>query len=190
MNQSPQTADLETGLLGGPEKREVNLHEYDNTWPTKFRIHADIIKDALGQVALLIEHIGSTSVPNLAAKPIIDILLVVRNSGNEALYLPALECAGYELRVREPDFDEHRMMRTAERDVHLHIFSSGSQEIDRYLIFRNRLRNSTHDRARYEALKRSLAKRDWVDINDYAKSKSQVVESIISAGRHERKDSR
>ena len=75
------------------------------------------------------------------------------------------------------------MMRTGEKDVHIHVFSPGSDEIDRYLLFRDRLRKSPQDRSRYEALKRSLANRDWDDMNDYAKAKSQVVESIIAAGR-------
>ena len=183
MNPPSQTQELETGLIGGPEKCRITIHDYDATWPKKFRAHANIISNALDTAALQIEHIGSTSVPGLAAKPIIDILLVVENSANEASYVPALADAGYQLRVREPDFDEHRMMRTGEKDVHIHVFSPGSDEIDRYLLFRDRLRKSPQDRSRYEALKRSLANRDWDDMNDYAKAKSQVVESIIAAGR-------
>lgn len=96
--------------------------------------------------ALSVEHVGSTSVPGLAAKPIVDILLVVEDSGEEVSYLPALEEAGYVLRVREPDFDEHRMFRTPQKDVHVHIFSTGSKEIRRLLLLRDHLREDQEDR--------------------------------------------
>ena len=185
MNQSRKEIELEIGLIGGPEKCELVLHEYSGEWPSRYRAHANNIARALGSVALQVEHIGSTSVLGLAAKPIIDILLVVPDSGNEVSYLPALENSGYEIRVREPEFDEHRMVRTPEKDVHVHVFSVGSQEIDRYLVFRNHLRRNANDRARYEAVKRSLAKKDWADMNEYAKSKSEVIESIIAAGSRE-----
>ena len=90
-----------------------------------------------------------------------------------------MEKAGYELRVREPEFDEHRMVRTPTKDVHVHMFSPDSKEIERYLVFRNRLRQNESDRVRYEAVKRLLAERDWADMIEYAEAKSEVVESII-----------
>ncbi len=83
---------------------------------------------ALGENAVAIEHIGSTSVPGLAAKPIVDMLLIVENSADESSYLPALEAAGYVLRVREPDWHQHRMLRTPELDVHLHVYSRGCRK--------------------------------------------------------------
>ena len=95
-----------TELIGGPEKREIRIVDYDPRWTAKFRIHADAIAKALGGAAVGIEHIGSTSVTGLAAKPIIDILLIVEHSQNEASYLPRLEAAGYVLRVREPELHE------------------------------------------------------------------------------------
>ena len=79
----------------------------------------------LGALHYKIEHVGSTSVPGLAAKPIIDILVVVQNSADESVYMSRLEAAGYLLRVREPDWNEHRMFRTHEKDVHVHIYSVG-----------------------------------------------------------------
>lgn len=91
------------GLIGGAEKREVTIEAYKAGWPVKFRKHADIIRRELESNWLQIEHIGSTSVPSLGAKPIVDILLVVENSGDESSYLPKLQKAGYELRVREPE---------------------------------------------------------------------------------------
>lgn len=171
----------ETGLIGGAEQRVVEMFDSSPAWPTKFQRHAGILADAIGEAALRIEHIGSTSVPGLAAKPIIDILVVVADSSNEAAYSPFLEAAGYVLRVREPDWNEHRMFRTPEKDVHIHIYSDGCREIERYLTFRDRLRRNTEDRTRYEELKRHLATRVWPDMNDYAQAKTSLIESIIGA---------
>jgi GrpB-like predicted nucleotidyltransferase (UPF0157 family) len=130
---------------------------------------------------LRIEHIGSTSVPHLAAKPIIDILVVVPDSANESVYLPQLEAAGYVLRVREPDWNEHRMLRTPEKDVHIHIYSPGCPEIQRNLTFRDRLRRNAEDRTRYSQIKRELAAKDWPDMNAYAEAKTEVIENIVVA---------
>ena len=172
---------LETGLIGGTEKVRVRIVDYDNNWPMKFAAHAKTISEALGGAALLVEHIGSTSVPQLAAKPIIDVLVVVQDSGRESLYLPQLEAAGYVLRVREPDWYEHRMFRTPEKDVHVHVYSEGCPEIQRNLVFRDRLRANVDDRRRYEQRKRELAMQDWADMNDYAAAKTEVIERIIAA---------
>lgn len=171
-------------LIGGCEKRKVTIHEYDERWPLMFEQHAHNIRGALGGVALQIEHIGSTSVPGLAAKPIVDILVVVAHPEDEASYLPALLAVGYELRVREPEFDEHRMVRTPDRGVHVHIFPPHAKEIDRYLIFRNQLRANEEDRSAYEHLKRTLAQREWEDMNDYADAKAEFIEAIIVKGFH------
>ncbi len=172
---------LETGLIGGSEKREIKIADYDRDWPRKFEAHARVIADALGGSALRIEHIGSTSVPSLAAKPIIDILVVVPDSADESAYLSQLEAAGYVLRVREPDWNEHRMFRTPEKDAHIHIYSVGCPEIERNLTFRDRLRRNIDDRRRYEQTKRELAAKEWPDMNAYAEAKTEVIESIIAA---------
>lgn len=174
--------DASVEIIGGIEKREITICSYDKQWPIRFDHHARNIHQALGDLALRIEHIGSTSVQGLAAKPIIDILLVVTNPADEAAYMPQLLDAGYELRVREPLFDQHRMLRTPERDVHVHIFPPESNEIARYLTFRNQLRSSAADRQWYERTKRELARQEWEDMNDYAKAKTEVVESIIAKG--------
>jgi GrpB-like predicted nucleotidyltransferase (UPF0157 family) len=172
---------VETGLIGGLEKREIKIVDYDEEWPKKFDAHARVIADALGKAALRIEHVGSTSVPGLAAKPIIDILVVVQDSADESTYLPRLEVTGYVLRVREPEWNEHRMFRTHEGDVHVHIYSHGCLEIQRVLTFRDHLRINIDDRRRYEQTKRELAAREWSDMNEYADAKSEVIESIIAA---------
>jgi GrpB-like predicted nucleotidyltransferase (UPF0157 family) len=173
--------DHESSLIGGFEKREIIIADYDPAWPRQYEVHARAINDVLGSMLLRIEHIGSTSVPGLAAKPIIDILAVVPNSADESSYVPQLGAIGYSLRVREPSLFEHRMLRTTARDVHVHVFSPGSPEISRYITFRDRLRRSAGDRARYEAVKRRLAGQSWPDVNAYAEAKTGIVESIIAA---------
>ena len=175
----------ETGLIGGIEKRGIPIADYDPNWPDKFREQAGAVAAALDGVALRIEHIGSTSVPGLAAKAIIDILLVVQDSANENSYLPQLEAAGYELCVREPDWHEHRMFRTPAKDVHVHVFSAGSPEIERHLVFRDRLRTNADDRSLYEQTKRRLAAQSWPTVDDYARAKTEVIESIIAAALNE-----
>ena len=172
---------MKAELIGGVEKREIIIAEYDPAWPAKFERHASTIARVLGSSALQIEHIGSTSVPGLAAKPIIDILVVLKDSADESAYLPQLEAAGYMLRVREPHWNEHRMLRTSEKDVHIHVYSAGCAEIKRNLRFRDRLRANAEDRRLYEETKRALARVDWSDMQAYADAKTDVIERIMSS---------
>ncbi|MBN8422400.1 MAG: GrpB family protein [Verrucomicrobia bacterium] len=167
-------------LIGGIEKRQIVIADYDPRWPAKFDHHAALISHALGTKALVIEHVGSTSVPGLAAKPIIDIDVLVADSADEATYLEPLLAAGYSLRVREPDWHEHRMLRTPELDVHIHVFSSGCAEFTRHVQFRNWLLTHDEDRLLYESVKRKLAHEDWPDMNAYASAKSEIVEAILT----------
>ena len=169
--------------IGEIERPAIVVVDYDPAWPARFAAHEATIRGALGRRALRVEHIGSTAVPGLAAKPIIDVLLVVADSADEASYLPAVEAAGYELRIREPAFHEHRMLRTPTRDMHLHVLSAGSSEIERYLLMRDRLRSDASDRALYEQTKRDLAARTWPTMQHYADAKGAVVEEIIARAR-------
>ncbi|MGB3682596.1 MAG: GrpB family protein [Rubrobacteraceae bacterium] len=180
MSDDPTEERLRNAIIGEAESPEIVVVDYDPDWPDRFAREAHRIRTALGEAALRIEHIGSTSVPGLAAKPIIDILLVVENSGDEPSYVPALEEAGYGLRVRERDFHEHRMLRTADKDVHVHVFSPPSPEIDRYLLLRNRLRDEDEERDLYARTKRGLANETWPSMQHYAEAKTEVVEGIIA----------
>lgn len=171
---------MEEVLIGGIEKRRIVVVDYDPAWPAQFQKHAAILAAALGGRAGGIEHVGSTSVPGLAAKPIVDVDVVVEDSSDEASYLPALVQAGYVLRVREPDWHQHRMFRTPELDVHIHVFSVGCVEVARHLAFRDRLRSCAEDRLLYESVKRKLAQEEWPDMNAYAAAKSEVVEAILA----------
>jgi GrpB-like predicted nucleotidyltransferase (UPF0157 family) len=167
--------------VGEPRRHDapVTLVDYDPAWPERFAREAQRIRGALGERALLVEHAGSTSVPRLCAKPIVDIVLAVPDSADEAAYVPALEAAGYTLRIREPDWYEHRMLKGQDVDVNLHVFTAGCEEIDRMLRFRDRLRASAEDRERYAAEKRALAARRWDYVQHYADAKSEVVAEIL-----------
>ena len=170
----------EEGILGEVEQQAIVITDYDPAWPRRFHREEAKIRGALGPAALSIEHVGSTSVPGLAAKPIVDILLVVEDSGDEDSYLPALEEADYVLRVREPYFEEHRMFRTPEKDVHVHVFSPGSGEVERLLLLRDHLRHNEEDRQLYANTKRELASKEWPSMQHYADAKTEVVEGILA----------
>ena len=138
------------------------------------------IRQALGDRLIRIEHTGSTSVPGLAAKPIIDITLVVADSADEASYVPQLEGAGYVLRIREPDWFQHRLFKGPDTNTNIHTFSAGSPEIERMVAFRDWLRSNDDDRDLYERTKRDLASRDWQYVQHYADAKTEVVEAIMA----------
>ncbi|HUE26390.1 MAG TPA: GrpB family protein, partial [Solirubrobacteraceae bacterium] len=138
---------------------------------------------ALGASAIRIEHIGSTAVPGLAAKPIIDVLVTVADPDDERVLAPALKSAGYELRVRERG---HLMFRTPEQDVHVHVWRDSDAEVLRYLSFRDRLRDSPDDRRAYEGLKRELATHEWDDTNEYADAKGPFIEAILGGSHGDR----
>jgi GrpB-like predicted nucleotidyltransferase (UPF0157 family) len=157
----------------------VQLAEYDPGWPAQYERQARAIRSALGDRVLLLEHIGSTSVPGLAAKPVIDILLVVADPADEPGYIPPLGQAGYRLVIREPDWYQHRLLNDAESRVNLHVHPPQSPEIARNLRFRDWLRADRADRELYERTKRALAARDWTYMQQYADAKGEVVEAIM-----------
>lgn len=177
MDRSRWDVGLDESLIGGREKPRIVIADYDPRWPAQFDRERRRVRAALGAAALRIDHIGSTAVSGLAAKPIIDVLVTVEVPDDDAVTVPAMQSAGYELRVRE---HEHRMFRTPARDAHVHVWSSASPEVERYLAFRDQLRRSAGDRLAYERLKRELATREWADMNEYAFAKGVLIESILS----------
>jgi GrpB-like predicted nucleotidyltransferase (UPF0157 family) len=158
----------------------IRLADPDPSWAAQYAHEEQRIQAALGPRALQVEHVGSTSVPGLAAKPAIDIVLVVIDSADEAGYLPHLGAAGYALQFREPDWYEHRFLHDHDPDVQVHVFSVGCPEVERMLLFRDRLRTQPEERELYARTKRELAAQRWDYIQDYADAKSSVVEGIIS----------
>jgi GrpB-like predicted nucleotidyltransferase (UPF0157 family) len=164
----------------------IHLVPPDALWPRQYAEVAARISQALGPVAVVVEHVGSTSVPGLAAKPFIDVLLLVPDPGDEAAYVPGLEAAGFLLHVREPDWHQHRFFRAHDPEVQIHVFGVGSEEAERMLLFRDRLRANREERTIYEETKRRLAARSWTRVQDYADAKSEVVEEIIARAREGR----
>lgn len=181
-NDETREEEIRAAAVGEPQLHSapIELAEYDPAWPQRFEREAAKIRGALGNRAVRVEHTGSTSVPGLAAKPIIDIVLVVADSSDETSYVPPLEEAGYVLRIREPDWHEHRVLKAPDGSVNLHVFSAGCPEVDRMLLFRDRLRAEPVDRALYERTKRELAEKEWRYVQSYADAKSAVVEEIIA----------
>ena len=163
-----------------PQYREIVLAEYDPEWPKWFERAEGQIRGALGDAALRIDHVGSTSVPGLAAKPLIDVSLVVDDTTDEEAYVPQLEAVGYVLRVREPDWFEHRLLRGQDPPVQVHVFPPGCEEVQRMLVFRDRLRTNAEDRELYERTKRELAAKEWKFVQNYADAKTAVVHEILA----------
>ena len=158
----------------------IRLVAYDPDWPDSFRREADRIRAVLGDRVLQLEHVGSTAVPGLPAKPVIDLVLVLANSADEPAYVPALEAAGYVLRIREPDWNEHRLFKGPESNINLHVFSSGCPEIGRMLAFRDWLRIDASDRDLYARTKLELAQKHWKYVQNYADAKTAVIQQIVT----------
>ncbi|HUZ68243.1 MAG TPA: GrpB family protein [Candidatus Saccharimonadales bacterium] len=193
-NDAPTAAEvrIREATIGEPERLDgvIELRPYDPQWPEQFRAEADRVCSALGARALRVEHVGSTSVPGLVAKPIIDMLLVVADSSDEAGYVPPMESAGYTLRIREPDWYEHRLFKAPLANVNLHVFSASCPEITRMLDFRDRLRADAEDRELYQRTKQQLASRQWRFVQEYADAKTQVIEAIVTRASRPRSDAR
>jgi GrpB-like predicted nucleotidyltransferase (UPF0157 family) len=172
--ESVTVGDVET--LTGP----ITFVDYDPRWPGLYGREEARIRSAIGDRVLRIEHTGSTCVPGLAAKPIIDITMTVADVTDEDAYARDLETAGYAIRIREsePDWYDHRVFKGPDTNINLHVFSDGCVELERMVGFRDWLRTHDDDRALYENTKRELLKQDWNSVQNYADAKTAVVEEI------------
>jgi GrpB-like predicted nucleotidyltransferase (UPF0157 family) len=183
MTQKPETDEEMAAIrLSGtvtPYNATIYLAPYDPAWPQLYAAEAVKIRAALGEHAIVLEHVGSTSIPGMCAKPLIDILLAVADSSDEAAYVPALVAQGYRLHLREVDWEQHRVMKGEYPLVNLHVFSVDSPEISRVLGFRDRCRGHPDEFELYRETKRELAARTWRHVQHYANAKSEVVETII-----------
>ncbi|MBU3865760.1 GrpB family protein [Streptomyces sp. 4503] len=180
------TEEIEAASIGGAPKLigQVTLWEYDPRWPQVFERETARMHERLSHIDHRIEHVGSTSVPDLPAKPVIDMLLIVPDSADEAAYAPALEGIGFELVIREPEWYEHRVLRKhnlapSADSANLHVLSEGCPEARRMLLFRDRLRTHSGDRELYADTKRSLSRQTWEYMQNYADAKTEVVEGIL-----------
>lgn len=184
---TPITEDqIVAATVGAPKllNNTIYLAPYDPNWPSLFARLAGPIRSKLGDRVLQLDHVGSTSVPGLSAKPIIDMVMAVADSSDEASYVPALRELGYTLKIREPDWYQHRVLNPPEIPGNLHVFSDGCEEIQQMILFRDWLRNHPDDRLLYEQTKRDLATRTWKYVQNYAEAKTDVVQEILVRARH------
>jgi GrpB-like predicted nucleotidyltransferase (UPF0157 family) len=175
--------EIQAAHVGGVARvhnAPIELTEYSAQWPELFAREAGRVRAALGDRALMLEHVGSTSVPGLAAKPIIDMILAVADSSDEPAYVPAMVSAGYVLHIREPEWNQHRLFKGPDTNINLHVYSLGCPEIDKMLMFRDWLRANDADRDLYERAKRELAQQTWKYVQNYADAKTSVVEEIVA----------
>jgi GrpB-like predicted nucleotidyltransferase (UPF0157 family) len=174
--------ELAKATIGGPQPltKSIEIEEYDPEWPARYEREAARVRSVLGDRVVRLEHAGSTSVPGLPAKPIIDMVLEVPDSADEPAYVPDMEAAGFVLRIREPEWFEHRVFKGPETNINLHVFSAECAEVDRMLLFRDWLRTNAADRELYTSAKRELAARDWKYVQQYADAKTTVVQEIMA----------
>jgi GrpB-like predicted nucleotidyltransferase (UPF0157 family) len=158
--------------------RAVEVAAADPSWPARFDEVAAAIRAALGDRALAVEHVGSTSVPGLAAKPVIDVDLTVADAADEASYLRPLEAAGFVLVIREPEWEEHRALTWDVIRTNLHVFPAGSVEPQRHIAFRDWLRSHPDDLRAYAELKSRLAERGFTDVMLYNNAKAALIYDI------------
>lgn len=175
-------ARLARVTIGGPQPLtgRIEIRDYEPTWPDVYAREAERIRGVLGDRVVRLEHAGSTAVPGLPAKPVIDIVLEVPDSSAEPMYVPDLVGAGFLLRIREPDWFEHRLFKGPETNVNLHVFSAGCTETDRMVLFRDWLRSNDADRDFYARAKRELASQDWKYTQQYADAKTAVINDIMT----------
>ncbi|MEU9621167.1 GrpB family protein [Streptomyces sp. NPDC048155] len=179
-NNDQQPAHTEEGnpwVHGAPTVEHLEVVPYDEEWPGRYTALEARISEALGSRALEIVHVGSTAVPGLAAKDVIDIDLTVADPRREETYVPPLTALGYDLTVREPWWHEHRMLRLAHPRVNLHVFGPGTPELSRHLMFRDWLRSHPDDCDLYAKAKAAAAP-GARHAMEYNSRKHTVVEQI------------
>lgn len=184
MTRKPETdeemAAIRVSGTVTPLNAQIYLAPYDPAWPAQYEAEAAKIRAALGEAALALEHVGSTSIPGLPAKPIIDIILCVADSADEDSYVPALTAQGYRLHLREPEWEQHRVMKGDDPMVNLHVFTVGSPELTRMVALRDRCRTYPEELKLYKETKQALASQVWRHVQHYANAKGEVVEAIIA----------
>jgi GrpB-like predicted nucleotidyltransferase (UPF0157 family) len=158
----------------------VIIEDYDPRWPQLFEMLRSRIAPVLDELAISIEHVGSTAVPGLAAKPIIDIDVLLRSSTDLAVVIRKLADLGYEHRGDlGVSGREAFRAKAAAVQHHLYVCPLGSLEYDRHIAFRNYLRTHAADAHAYVLLKRQLASKFGSDREGYNEAKSDFVQRIL-----------
>jgi GrpB-like predicted nucleotidyltransferase (UPF0157 family) len=160
---------------------DIEVVPYDARWPARFEVWRKRLAAALGPAATRIEHVGSTAVPGLVAKPIIDMQISVADPDVEADYVAAVEGTGLQLRAREPGHRYFRPSPDRPREVHVHVCAAGSTWERDHLMFRDYLRAHPTTRAAYADLKWTLAQRYPDDRLAYTDGKSAFILDTLDA---------
>ncbi len=171
---------MATALVGEAPTtwQSIVVEDYDAAWPDRFDAASSLLHKLLGTAIRDVQHVGSTSVPGLAAKPIIDIDLLIADTSDESLYVPIIESAGYRLVLREPWWHGHRMLVGSNEDIHLHVWPEGAPEPVRHRLFRDWLRTHPEDRELYASTKRRLARNTAHNPGEYSLAKNDVIDQI------------
>jgi GrpB-like predicted nucleotidyltransferase (UPF0157 family) len=172
-----QTAGAQVGEWPTTSETIV-IDDYDAAWADRFAAAGSAIREVLGELIVDVEHVGSTSVPGLAAKPIVDIDLTLRDSADESCYVAPLETLGYRLVLREPWWYGHRMLVSSAADINLHVWPPDAPEPVRHRLFRDWLRSHPEDRELYASTKRHLASNTAP--GDYSLAKNDVIDEIFA----------
>jgi len=180
-DDSPPPPGADPWVSGAGPAPGIEVTDPDPAWPGLYGDLARRIRQALGWRVLQLEHVGSTAVPGLAAKPVIDIDLAVADPGREQDYVPPLEAIGFRLVIREPWWSGHRALRSDQPACNLHVFGLDSPEPVRHRILRDWLRGNPEDRDLYAAAKhRAAAEANAAGehVMQYNARKQQVIREI------------
>jgi GrpB-like predicted nucleotidyltransferase (UPF0157 family) len=165
-----------------PHPAPIEIVDYDPAWPDRYAVIAERIRAALGDRVLALDHVGSTSVPGLPAKAIIDVDLTVADNSDEDAYRADLESAGTVLRLREPGWHQHRLFLAVDPVANIHVWGPGSPEAVRHRMFRDWLIEHDDDRALYVAAKRSAAaavRASGESMQTYNQHKEETIRAIL-----------
>ncbi|QHJ69381.1 GrpB family protein [Planococcus halotolerans] len=159
--------------------RKVTVTDYQPEWKRKFQQAAKEIKQIFREECIEIHHIGSTSIEGMAAKPVIDIMPVVREIESVDRVIREMEKLGYESKGENGLPGRRYFQRGGdERTHHIHIYAEGNPEVDRHLAFRNYLRQNPQEEEEYGMLKKKLAHDFPYDIDQYIAGKEELVARI------------
>jgi GrpB-like predicted nucleotidyltransferase (UPF0157 family) len=156
----------------------IDITDYDPSWPRWFEREHERLIGALGEMVVAIEHVGSTAVPGVAAKPVLDILMTTRPFPLPATAVAAIEALGYRYRG-ENGIPGRQYFRTVPHARHLHVYAPGHPDVELMPLFRDYLRAHPETAGEYEALKRTLAERHRLDREAYTEGKHTFVTAIV-----------
>jgi GrpB-like predicted nucleotidyltransferase (UPF0157 family) len=169
-------------LVAEPSGAPVEIVPYDARWPGIFAAWRDRLRTAV-PIAVMIEHVGSTAVPYLAAKPVVDIQISVADLEHEDSYVPAIERLGLVLRSRHPQDRFFRPPAHQPRDVQIHVCGAGSRWEEEHILFRDFLRAQPPVRDAYAALKIELAAKHRLDRLAYTDAKADFIRDALDRAR-------